>query len=89
MATDFVRHFAHDGHNIDLVLDLAEGDVDIIMAADPWTAELRLVACSEAQISDIIVSSRVKHAYSVYMKMKKRKKEIDEIFYGRNLPDIF
>lgn len=37
-------------------------------------------ACSEAQISDIIVSSRVKHAYSVYMKMKKRKKEIDEIF---------
>jgi guanosine-3',5'-bis(diphosphate) 3'-pyrophosphohydrolase len=37
-------------------------------------------ACSDAQISDIIVTSRVKHAYSVYLKMKKRKKEIDEIF---------
>ncbi|MFA6844101.1 MAG: bifunctional (p)ppGpp synthetase/guanosine-3',5'-bis(diphosphate) 3'-pyrophosphohydrolase [Sphaerochaetaceae bacterium] len=37
-------------------------------------------ACSDAQLSDIFVTSRVKHAYSVYMKMKKRKKEIDEIF---------
>jgi GTP pyrophosphokinase len=37
-------------------------------------------ACGEASLSDIIVTSRAKHAYSVYMKMKKRKKEVDEIF---------
>lgn len=37
-------------------------------------------ACGEAGLSDIIVTSRAKHTYSVYMKMKKRKKEIDEIF---------
>jgi GTP pyrophosphokinase len=37
-------------------------------------------ACGEASMSDVIVTSRAKHTYSVYMKMKKRKKEIDEIF---------
>jgi len=37
-------------------------------------------ACGDANLSDVIVTSRAKHAYSVYMKMKKRKKEIDEIF---------
>ena len=37
-------------------------------------------ACGDANLSDVIVTSRAKHTYSVYMKMKKRKKEIDEIF---------
>ncbi len=37
-------------------------------------------ACSEAQISDIIVTSRVKHAYSIYLKMTKRGKELNEIY---------
>lgn len=37
-------------------------------------------ACGDASLSDIIVTSRAKHTYSIYMKMKKRKKEIDEIF---------
>jgi GTP pyrophosphokinase len=37
-------------------------------------------ACGDANIADVVVTSRAKHAYSVYMKMKKRKKEIDEIF---------
>jgi len=37
-------------------------------------------ACGDAALSDVIVTSRAKHTYSVYMKMKKRKKEIDEIF---------
>jgi len=37
-------------------------------------------ACGDANLSDVIVTSRAKHSYSVYMKMKKRKKEIDEIF---------
>ncbi|MDY4610649.1 MAG: bifunctional (p)ppGpp synthetase/guanosine-3',5'-bis(diphosphate) 3'-pyrophosphohydrolase [Sphaerochaetaceae bacterium] len=37
-------------------------------------------ACGEAGLSDVMVTSRAKHTYSVYMKMKKRKKEIEEIF---------
>ncbi len=37
-------------------------------------------ACGEAGMSDVVVTSRAKHTYSVYMKMKKRKKEIEEIF---------
>ncbi|HKL56770.1 MAG TPA: RelA/SpoT family protein [Sphaerochaeta sp.] len=37
-------------------------------------------ACGDAALSDVLVTSRAKHSYSVYMKMKKRKKEIDEIF---------
>ncbi len=37
-------------------------------------------ACGDANLSDVFVTSRAKHTYSVYMKMKKRKKEIDEIF---------
>ncbi len=37
-------------------------------------------ACGDANLSDVLVTSRAKHTYSVYMKMKKRKKEIDEIF---------
>lgn len=38
------------------------------------------VACEEAGIKNIEISSRIKHAYSIYMKMKKRRKEIEEIF---------
>ncbi|HPZ15256.1 MAG TPA: RelA/SpoT family protein [Sphaerochaeta sp.] len=37
-------------------------------------------ACAEAEINNVLVTSRAKHTYSIYMKMKKRKKEIDEIF---------
>ena len=37
-------------------------------------------ACGDSNLSDVLVTSRAKHTYSVYMKMKKRKKEIDEIF---------
>ena len=37
-------------------------------------------ACSDAQISDIIVTSRVKHAYSIYLKMTKRNKSLQEIY---------
>ena len=32
------------------------------------------------KITDISVKGRVKHVYSVYLKIKRRKKEIDEIF---------
>ena len=37
-------------------------------------------ACAEANLNEVLVTSRAKHTYSIYMKMKKRKKEIDEIF---------
>lgn len=37
-------------------------------------------ACRDAGITNIRITSRRKHTYSVYMKMKKRRKEIDEIF---------
>ncbi len=37
-------------------------------------------ACADAGIKGITISSRLKHAYSIYMKMKKRRKEIEEIF---------
>lgn len=37
-------------------------------------------ACKKVGISDITVTGRVKHAYSIYQKIKKRKKEIDEIY---------
>lgn len=37
-------------------------------------------ACKKEGIKDIEVSGRVKHAYSIYMKIKKRKKDIDEIY---------
>ncbi|AEC02297.1 RelA/SpoT family protein [Parasphaerochaeta coccoides] len=37
-------------------------------------------ACGEEKMGNITVTSRAKHAYSVYMKMKKRRKEIDEIY---------
>lgn len=37
-------------------------------------------ACIDAGIKNIDISSRVKHTYSIYMKMKKRRKEIEEIF---------
>ena len=36
-------------------------------------------ACRKEGLQNIEVSGRVKHAYSIYMKIKKRKKEIDEI----------
>ena len=39
-----------------------------------------VMACSKAGITDISVKGRVKHVYSVYLKIKRRKKEIDEIF---------
>ncbi len=37
-------------------------------------------ACTKAGITDIEITGRVKHAYSIYQKIKKRKKEIDEIY---------
>lgn len=37
-------------------------------------------ACKKEGLENIEVSGRVKHAYSIYMKIKKRKKEIDEIY---------
>ena len=37
-------------------------------------------ACKKADITDIEITGRVKHAYSIYQKIKKRKKEIDEIY---------
>ncbi len=37
-------------------------------------------ACIEAGIKGIRITTRLKHTYSIYMKMKKRRKEIDEIF---------
>ena len=37
-------------------------------------------ACIENGIKNIKISSREKHTYSIYMKMKKRRKELDEIF---------
>ena len=37
-------------------------------------------ACIENGIKNIKISSRMKHTYSIYMKMKKRRKELDEIF---------
>ena len=37
-------------------------------------------ACAKAGIKDIEITGRVKHAYSIYQKIKKRKKEIDEIY---------
>jgi len=37
-------------------------------------------ACKKEGITDITVTGRVKHAYSIYQKIKKRKKEIDEIY---------
>ncbi|MCY1151705.1 MAG: RelA/SpoT family protein [Sphaerochaetaceae bacterium] len=37
-------------------------------------------ACAQDGLGNIIVTSRAKHAYSVYLKMKKRKKDIEEIF---------
>lgn len=37
-------------------------------------------ACKKAGIKNVQISGRVKHAYSIYQKIKKRKKEIDEIY---------
>ena len=37
-------------------------------------------ACCKVGITDVEISGRVKHAYSIYQKIKKRKKEIDEIY---------
>ena len=51
-----------------------------------YTAYLKQVsraieeACRKAGITDIEITGRVKHAYSIYQKIKKRKKEIDEIY---------
>ena len=36
--------------------------------------------CKQAGINHVEISGRVKHAYSIYQKIKKRKKEIDEIY---------
>lgn len=37
-------------------------------------------ACRNAGLKNVQISGRVKHAYSIYQKIKKRKKEIDEIY---------
>ncbi|MCF0262067.1 MAG: bifunctional (p)ppGpp synthetase/guanosine-3',5'-bis(diphosphate) 3'-pyrophosphohydrolase [Sphaerochaetaceae bacterium] len=37
-------------------------------------------ACEEAGIHNVKILSREKHLYSIYMKMKKRRKELEEIF---------
>ena len=37
-------------------------------------------ACIDNGIKNITILSREKHTYSIYMKMKKRRKELDEIF---------
>ena len=37
-------------------------------------------ACAKVGIRGIDIKGRVKHVYSVYLKIKRRKKEIDEIF---------
>ena len=37
-------------------------------------------ACIDNGIKNIMITSREKHTYSIYMKMKKRRKELDEIF---------
>lgn len=39
-----------------------------------------LSSCAKNGITDVYVKGRVKHVYSVYLKIKRRKKEIDEIF---------
>ena len=39
-----------------------------------------LDGCHKQGIYDVEVTGRVKHAYSIYQKIKKRKKEIDEIY---------
>ena len=39
-----------------------------------------VMACAKAGINNISVKGRVKHVYSVYLKIKRRKKEIDEIY---------
>lgn len=36
--------------------------------------------CAKENMGNILISSRAKHAYSVYLKMKKRNKDIDEIY---------
>jgi len=36
-------------------------------------------ACGEQGLANVSVQSRTKHTYGVYMKMKKRKKELEEI----------
>ena len=39
-----------------------------------------LMECAKQGMTNISVKGRVKHVYSVYLKIKRRKKEIDEIF---------
>lgn len=39
-----------------------------------------LTSCAKAGITTVSVKGRVKHIYSVYLKIKRRKKEIDEIY---------
>ena len=39
-----------------------------------------LSSCAKAGITTVSVKGRVKHVYSVYLKIKRRKKEIDEIY---------
>lgn len=36
--------------------------------------------CAKEGLGEILISSRAKHAFSVYLKMKKREKDIDEIY---------
>ena len=39
-----------------------------------------LTSCAKTGITTVSVKGRVKHVYSVYLKIKRRKKEIDEIY---------
>lgn len=53
MATSLTREFVHDGQLIDLVLDLAEGDVRVVMGSSPGHAHLQLDADEEVDLEPV------------------------------------
>lgn len=54
MSTTFHQDFFHDGDLIDLVLDLAEGDVRVVMGADAGRASLHLEASDDADFEPVV-----------------------------------